>query len=139
MLVFAMRMVVGVLSVLLAACSGGGTVPTSAATSTTPVSTTPTTDPGADCRRLAEDAVAYLEEVVAELDRVSASQLADRSQWPEALTGLEAQGEELDRRSDELGCDPGAVQQEVLVRAAALEAEGPVARLLLDLLLGRAG
>lgn len=125
--------------VWLAACSGGGTVPTAPADSTTPVSTTPTTDPGAECRSLAEDAVAYLEEVVVELEDITPSQLADRAQWPEALVGLEARGEELDRRSDELGCDPGAVQQEVVLRAAALEGKGPVARLLLDLLLGRAG
>lgn len=127
------------LVLLVAACSGGGTVPTIPAVSTTPVSTTPTTDPGADCRRLAEDAVAYLDEVVAELEKVTPAQLADRGQWPEALAGLEARGEELDRRGDELGCDPGAVQQEVLVRAAVLDARGPVARLLLDLLLGRSG
>jgi hypothetical protein len=127
------------LLLFLAACSSGGMAPITAVTSTTPVSTTPTTDPGADCRRLAEDAVAYLEDVVAELENVTSSQLADRTQWPDALTGLETRGEELDRRGDELGCDPGAVQQEVVLRAAALEAQGPVARLLLDLLLGRAG
>lgn len=121
-----------------AACSSGGTLPTTPA-STTPISTTPTSDPGADCRRLAEDAVAYFEEVVAELENVTPSQLADRAQWPDALNGLEARGEEMDRRSDELGCDPGAIQQEVLVRAATLEADSPVVRLLLDLLLGRAG
>lgn len=128
-----------ILLVWLAACSGGGTVPTAPADSTTSVSTTPTTDPGAECRGLAEDAVAYLEEVVVELEDITPSQLADRAQWPEALVGLEARGEELDRRSDELGCDPGAVQQEVVLRAAALETQSPVARLLLDLLLGRAG
>lgn len=134
------RLLIGSILLLgLAACSGGGTVPTAPPDSTTPVSTTPTTDPGAECRSLAEDAVAYLEDVLHELGEVTAAQLANRAQWPEALAGLEARGEELDRRSDELGCDPGAVQQEVMLRAAALEAKGPVARLLLDLLLGRAG
>jgi len=134
------RLLIGLVLLLgLAACSGGGTIPTAPPDSTTPVSTTPTTDPGAECRNLAEDAVAYLEDVVDGLGEVTAAQLADRGQWPEALVALEARGEELDRRSDELGCDPGAVQQEVVLRAAALEGKGPVARLLLDLLLGRAG
>lgn len=125
---------------LAAACSaGGGELPATSSSSTTPVSTTPTTDPGTDCRRLAEDAVAYLEDVVAELDGITASQLADRAQWPDALVDLEARGEELDRRVADLGCDLGAVQQEVILRASELQAQGPVARLLLDLLLGRAG
>lgn len=124
---------------LLAACSSGGTVATATSTSAVPVSTTPTTDPGEDCRRLAEDAVAYLEAVVAELEGVTADELADRSRWPDALLELESRGEELDGRREDLGCDLGAVQQEVVLRAAELPAEGPLARLLLDLLLGRTG
>lgn len=83
--------------------------------------------------------MAYLEEVVAELDGITPAQLADRAQWPDALADLEVQGEELDRRVGDLGCDLGAVQQEVILRAAELQAQGPVAQLLLDLLLGRAG
>jgi hypothetical protein len=124
---------------LLAACSGGGVAPTTPSSSTIPVSTTPTTDPGADCRRLAEDAVAYLEDVVAQLDGITADQLADRAQWPDALLDLEARGEELDRRTADLGCDLGTVQQDVILRAAELQGHGPLGRLLLDLLLGRAG
>lgn len=124
---------------LLAACSGGGVAPTTAPTSTTPPSTTPTTDPGEDCRLLAEDAVAYLEDVVTQLDGVTADQLTDRAQWPDALLDLEARGEELDRRITDLECDLGAVQQEVILRAAELQGQGPLGRLLLDLLLGRAG
>jgi hypothetical protein len=104
-----------------------------------PVSTTPTTDPGADCRQLAEEAVSYLEDVVAALEGVDAAQLADRTRWPAPLAELEQRGEELDGRAAELGCDPGAVQQEVVLRAASLQAEGPLARFLLDLLLGRVG
>jgi hypothetical protein len=117
----------------------GGALPTTTSSSAPPVSTTPTTDPGADCRRLAEDAVAYLEDVVEELDGITADQLTDRSQWPDALLDIEARGEELDRRTTDLGCDLGAVQQEVVLRAAELQAQGPLGRLLLDLLLGRAG
>jgi len=129
------------LLVLLAACSGSGsptTVPPTTATTAPPIVTTPTTDPGDDCRRLAEDAYEYLATVVEELQGVTAEQLEDRGQWPPALLELEAQGEELDRRTDEFGCDIGAVQQEVLVRASSLQATG-LGRLLLDLLLGRAG
>ena len=127
------------LVVLAAGCSGGGVLPSSSSSSSTPASTTPTTDPGSDCRRLAEGAVAYLEEVVAELGGVAPAQLADRAQWPDALADLQVQGEELDRLIGEFGCDLGAVQQEVILRAAELQAQGPVAQLLLDLLLGRAG
>lgn len=124
---------------MLAACSGGGAVTTSTSTSTIAISTTPTTDPGEDCRRLAEDTVAYLEEVVSELEGVTADQLADLSAWPDELHDLEARGEELDQRARDLACDLGAVQQEAILRAAELTAEGPLARLLLDLLLGRTG
>ncbi len=134
------RIVTLALVVLVAGCSGNGAVsPSSSSSSSTPVSTTPTTDPGADCRRVAEDAVAYLEEVVEGLDGMTPAQLADRAQWPDALTDLEVRGEELDRRTTELGCDLGAVQQEVILRAAELQAQSPVAQLLLDLLLGRTG
>jgi len=134
------RIVTLALVVLVAGCSGDGAVsPSSSSSSSTPVSTTPTTDPGADCRRVAEDAVAYLEEVVEELDGITPAQLADRAQWPDALTDLEVRGVELDRRTTELGCDLGAVQQEVILRAAELQAQSPVAQLLLDLLLGRTG
>lgn len=127
------------LVLLVAACDGGGATTTSGATtSSAPIVTTPTTDPGEDCRRLAGDAYEYLAAVVEELSGVSVEQLNDRGQWSEALVRFEAQGEELDRRAAELGCDPGTVQQEVLVRASALPASG-LGRLLLDLLLGRFG
>lgn len=125
---------------LAAACSAGrGEMPITSTSSTAPPVTTPTTDPGADCRQVAEDAVSYLEDAVADLDDVSAAQLADRAQWPESLRELEARGEELDRRVSDLGCDLGAVQQEVVLRAAELSAQGPLGRLLLDLLVGRVG
>lgn len=129
-----------VLVILLAACDGGGSTTTSAGPTTTsvPIVTTPTTDPGDDCRRLADDAYEYLATVVEELQGLSVEQLSDRAQWPDALLQLESQGEELDRRAAEFGCDPGAVQQEVLVRASALQTSG-LGRLLLDLLLGRSG
>ncbi len=135
------RLIPLALVLLLAACDGGGGVPTTgggSTTSTVPIVTTPTTDPGDDCRRLAEDAYEYLTAVVEELQGVTVEQLEDRAQWPEALVEFEAQGEELDRRADEFGCDRGAVQQEVLVRASALQSTG-LGRLLLDLLLGRVG
>lgn len=127
-----------VLVILLAACDGGGSTTTLPGPTTTsvPIVTTPTTDPGDDCRRLAEDAYDYLAAVIEELQGVSVEQLEDRAQWPDALVELEAEGEELDRRAAEFGCDPGAVQQEVLVRASALQTSG-LGRLLLDLLLGR--
>lgn len=129
-----------VLVLLLAACDGGGSTTSSsgATTSSAPIVTTPTTDPGDDCRRLADDAYEYLATVIEELQGVSVEQLGDRAQWPDALFELEAQGEELDRRAAEFGCDRGAVQQEVLVRASALQTSG-LGRLLLDLLLGRSG
>lgn len=129
------------LALLPAACDGGDGATTTGGASTTsslPFVTTPTTDPGHDCRRLAEDAYEYLEEVVEELQGVTVAQLEDRAQWPEALVEFEARGEELDRRAAEHDCDRGAVQQEVLVRASALQATG-IGGLLLDLLLGRIG
>lgn len=128
------------LVLLLAACDGGGATTTTpgSTTSSAPIVTTPTTDPGEDCRRLAEDAYEYLAAVVDELQGVTVEQLEDRAQWPEALVQFEARGEELDRRAEEFGCDPGAVQQEVLVRASTLQSTG-LGRLLLDLLFGRLG
>ena len=135
------RLFLPALILVLAACDGGGGVTTTSAVSTTSSSTTvttPTTDPGADCRRLAEDAYEYLAAVVEELQGVTVEQLNDRAQWPEALVQFESQGEDLDLRAAELGCDVGTVQQEVLVRASALQATG-IGGLLLDLLLGRIG
>jgi len=133
------RLIPLALILLLGACDrGGGSATSGTTTSTSMMVTTPTTDPGEDCRRLAADAYDLLASVVAELAGVTPEQLEDRAQWPESLSALEAQGEELDRRAAELGCDPGAVQQDVLVRASSLPATG-LGRLLLDLLLGRAG
>lgn len=123
---------------LLAGCSAGG-LPTTTTGVPVSVSTTPTTDPGDDCRRLAEDAARYLEHALAALDGVTADQLADPSTWPEELLALQAQGEELDRRVEDLGCDLGTIQQEVILRAAELQAASPLGQLLLDLLLGRRG
>jgi hypothetical protein len=126
---------------LLAACDGGAattTMLTTTTTTSTPIVTVSTTDPGADCRQLAEDAYNYLTAVVSALQGVSPEQLEDRAQWPEALVQFEAQGEELDRRADQFACDRGAIQQDVLVRASALQATG-LGQLLLDLLLGRVG
>ena len=135
------RLALLALTLLLAGCGGSGAATTTATgptTTSTPIVTTPTTDPGDDCRRVAAEAYDYLAAVIEELQGVTAAQLADRQQWPQALVDFEAQGEELDRRAAEFGCDVGAVQQEVLVRASALQATG-LGRLLLDLLLGRAG
>ena len=134
------RLLPAALALLLSACGGSGTTTTTAGpiTTSTPIVTTPTTDPGEDCRRLAADAYEYLAAVVEELQGLTVEQLEDRAQWPEALVQFEAQGEELDRRAAEFDCDPGAIQQDVLVRASALPATG-LGRLLLDLLLGRLG
>jgi len=127
------------LVVLLAACSGGtGTAGISTSTAATGFSTSSTTDPGEECRRLAEDAYEYLVGVVEELAGVDPEQLSDRAQWPQALLDLEERGEALDRRAAEEGCDRGALQQAVLARASNLQATG-LGMLLLDLLLGRLG
>ena len=117
------RLALLALVALVAACNGDGgatTTATGPSTTSTPIVTTPTTDPGEDCRRLAADAYEYLASVVEELQGLTVDQLEDRAQWPEALVQFEAQGEELDRRAAEFDCDPGAIQQDVLVRASAL-------------------
>jgi hypothetical protein len=126
------------LFLLVAGCHGGASNPPATSTSFAPITTTPTTDPGEACRQLTDDTYDLLAGVAAELAEITPQQLEDPDQWPQAMLDLEAQGRDLDRRAADLGCDPGAVQQDVLVRASALEATG-LGRLLLDLLLGRRG
>jgi len=123
---------------LLVGCDGGGTTTTSTAGTapTTTRATTTTIDLEAACVAVAEDAIGLLGEFVTTLDGVSASQLNDPALWPSGLTELQTRGRVLDDRAVGLGCDLGAIQQIVLAEVVSLEADGPVARLLLEALAG---
>ena len=123
---------------LLVGCDGGGTTTTSTAGTapTTTRATTTTIDLEAACVAVAEDAIGLLGEFVTTLDGVSASQLNDPALWPSGLAELQTRGRVLDDRAVGLGCDLGAIQQIVLAEVVSLEADGPVARLLLEALAG---
>jgi hypothetical protein len=120
------------LAILLSACHGGGVVPTTGGTG---VPASSTTEPPGDCLRLAIEAADLLEDMVGALDGLTTAQFEDRAQWPQGLVELQAKGRELDLREVELGCDRSIIQQIVVDRASGLEANGPVSRFLLGLLL----
>jgi hypothetical protein len=133
------RILLLVLVAATAACTGDDepAATTSATPATTPstvTTTTTTTDPTRLCREIGEDAADLLENIVEELEDVDAAVLIDRDSWPRGLMELQADGEELDRRAAEAGCDPGAIQARALEEVAGSEPDGRAAEMLLDLL-----
>jgi hypothetical protein len=126
---------------LVAACDSDGAEVTVVTSGTTATSTTTTTtiDVAGLCVQLAEDAAAFFEEAVEELDDITYEEFSERSRWPDDLVELQALGEELDSRAGELGCDAGTIQEYVFAEAADLVAEGAVSQLLLELLVPGAG
>ncbi len=121
------------------ACDGGTVASTTAPapTTTTSTSTTTTTvDPSRTCGDVAADAAALLIDIVAELDEVAYSQLTDRASWPPELVDLETRGADLDIQIATLGCDPGTIQLAAVEVLPGMDPEGPMARLLIRILLG---
>jgi len=118
---------------LVAACdSGGDAVPTSSV-GTVPSTTTTTMDVEV-CGEVADEAVAWVEDLVEALDGVTYDQLVDREQWPEELASLDARGTEMQARSDAAGCDEGLIRGAVVSAAAEMEAAGRAGQMLLDLI-----
>jgi hypothetical protein len=115
---------------LLAACD-----PSPSTLTTIPPGTPTTTTSIVDdtCDQLATDTARYLELVLRVLDETSLEEFRDRDRWPEALFALQLQGADLDLRSDALGCDPAAVQEQAFQRAR-LGHDGRLAGYLLELL-----
>lgn len=130
----AVRRITTLLAVVtvVAACSGDAE-PTTTSAAAFPSSTTTTIDVEV-CDDLAEEAVGWLEDLVAELDGIRYEVLVDRTQWPDGLVRLDEEGGALQAESDAAGCDEGLIRGAVVAAAAGMEADGATARLLLELL-----
>lgn len=76
----------------------------------------------------------FIDEIQTLLDELSGldmSALASEDQ-PEALTNFEANAEEIEAKSSELGCSDEEMAEILQDRVDELEAEGPLAEMLLD-------
>lgn len=121
------------LALALAACSGDG----DAETTTTIVRASTTTTTTIDfklCENLADDAVDWVESLVAELEGISYEVLVDRTLWPESLVRVDEEGGALQAESDAAGCDEGLIRGAVVEAASQMEGDGAAAQLLLDLI-----
>jgi len=120
------------LAFVVTACSGDGESDTSTV-ATTSTSTTTTMDVRV-CEDLADDAVAWVEDLVAELEAISYQVLIDRTAWSEDLVRVDEEGGALQAESDAAGCDEGLIRGAVVAAASQMDAESATARLLLELL-----
>lgn len=76
----------------------------------------------------------FLDEMQVLLDELSDTELSEftGSEQPEALTNFEASVEEVSAKSDEIGCSDEEIQTFLEENVDELEAEGPVAELILQ-------
>jgi len=101
-------------------------------TSSTSSSTTTIVDD--TCDRVAEDTVAFVEALLAELDTTRLIEFRERADWPDELVRLERLGADLDIRVDALGCDADGIRLAVLERAD-LSSAGPLSEGIVEFLL----
>ena len=87
-----------------------------------------------NCDLVGTDAVSFLDALLRTLDDTRLAELRDPEVWSDDLRDLERAGRDLDIRVAALGCDPGAVRQQVLDEAN-LAPGGPLSEGLLDVLL----
>jgi hypothetical protein len=86
------------------------------------------------CAEIADDAVAWVGDLVAALEGITYDELVDRDRWPDALVSLDSDGGDLQARSDAAGCDEGLIRGVVVAAAADMEAQGRAGQMLLDLI-----
>ena len=120
------------LCLVVAACSGESDAVTSTV-GTAATSTTTTMDIRV-CEDLADDAVRWVESLVAELEGISYEVLVDRTLWPESLVRVDEEGGALQAESDAAGCDESLIRGAVVQAAEQMTADGAASQLLLDLL-----
>lgn len=85
----------------------------------------------ASCEDVADEAIVLVQDVLDEVGGMSMEDMQSAEE-PEFVQELEAEGEELEQRAEELDCSDQQMADLVAERAEDLEAEGPVAELLRD-------
>jgi hypothetical protein len=85
------------------------------------------------CDDLAEAGLTLIQDVLNELDDMSIEDLVELGdEEPEAFLNLEAEGEALDTKATELGCEEDELSAFVASNVDDLEADGPVSELILE-------
>jgi len=120
------------LALTITACSGDGEAVTSTIGTTT--TTTTTTMDIRVCEDLAIDAIAWVGDLVTELEGIRYEVLVDRTLWPESLVRIDEEGGALQAESDAAGCDEGLIRGAVVQAAWQMQADSAASQLLLDLL-----
>ncbi len=110
---------------------------TATATTTLPPATTapapdlPDIDAVASCDELVDAALLLLQAVFDGLGDMSLDDLEAAGGTVPALEMMDAEGQKLDAKTEELGCDPAQLEADLVARVDELEARGPLSELIL--------
>lgn len=85
------------------------------------------------CEGLVDQGIDLIQDALDEVSGMSLEELAAMGDdLPPGFAELETRGEELERRSDELGCTEAELNRLFTEKADDLEADGPFAELILE-------
>jgi hypothetical protein len=89
-------------------------------------------DAGGDsCEGVADELIEIMQEVIDELDAMSIEDLGS-AETPPALDDLDAKGEALQAKADNLNCSDAEMEQLVTARVGNLTSDGLFGQLLID-------
>ncbi len=124
-----------VLAVVTASCDRGAS-PTTDSLDSLPTGTAESTvapDPGV-CGEIAEEAVELVADIIDALDETDLAELSDADAWDDDLVDLRERGSALEAEAAAAGCSAGGIQAAVRASLGELQAETPLAELLISLL-----
>lgn len=107
------------LALVLAACGGGdGEVQS--------------VEDAESCEDVADLSIDMMQDMLDELSDMTMADFSNSEEPPEALQEFESDSEELQNKADELGCSSEEMQSLLQERTDQLEAEGPIAEMILQ-------
>ena len=84
------------------------------------------------CEGVADEAIEIIQEIIDEFDSLSLADLESMDEEPEAFVELEARGEALETKADDLGCSDAEMDQLFGSRVGNLKADGFFGELMID-------
>jgi len=88
-------------------------------------------DSASSCEDLADDGIALVQDMLDELSDLSLEDISSDEE-PQALQDFTEKGEALQTQADELGCTDEQMTELVSARVGSLDADGPIAELILE-------
>ncbi len=86
---------------------------------------------GASCDSVADDAISLFQDVINEMDAMTAEQLGSAEE-PAALGELESKSDELQTRADDLGCSDEKMEELLTARIGDLTSDGLFGELMIS-------